>query len=338
VPKCSVIIPVFNKASLTRQCLEVLLSPPWERTEFEIIVVDDASTDATPRLLAGYGNRIRVVTHQANTGFATAVNDGAAAAAGEYFVFLNNDTVPQPGWLDALVRYAEAHPRAAVVGCKLLFPDGTIQHAGVVVSQDRLVKHIYGGFPGDHPAVNKSRRFQVVTAACALVRRGPFHEVGGFDTAFRNSYDDVDLCLRLGERGYEIHYCHESVLYHMESVSEGRFDHTDPNDRLFRSRWLDRVRPDDLQYYIEDGLLTVNYWEMYPIHLDVSPLLAVVTEEERKRHADRLLDRRSRQVFELLRENIRLTVRLQEAEFRAAHGNGAPGAAAPSQAAHGRRA
>src|SRR5215471_14443856 len=96
---CSVIIAMHNKGSLTRQCLDALLAAP-ARTPFEIIAVDDASADGTPGLLAGYGDRIRVVTHATNTGFATACNDGAAAARGEYVVFLNNDTIPQSGWLD----------------------------------------------------------------------------------------------------------------------------------------------------------------------------------------------------------------------------------------------
>jgi GT2 family glycosyltransferase len=317
-PRCTVIIPVHGKASLTRRCLDVLFTQQPQGFEREIVVVDDASPDATPQLLARYGNRIRVVTHAANAGFSTACNHGAATARGEYLVFLNNDTVPQPGWLETLVRYADVHPQAAVVGCKLLFPDDTVQHAGVVVCQDRELCHIYAGFPADHPAVNKSRRFQVVTAGCALVRRGPFHEVGGFDTGFRNSYDDVDLCLRLGERGYEVHYCHESVVYHLESVSDGRFLHTDQNSRLYGSRWRHRVRPDDLKYYVEDELLQIYYNRVTPLEIDVSPLLATPNREESRRQVDRLLRDRARQVYELLRDNVRLSVRVQEAELRAA--------------------
>src|SRR5262245_35673773 len=259
MPRCSIIIPVFNKASLTRQCLDALLGRAPEADDGEVVVVDDGSTDATPRLLAGYGSRVRVVTHPRNVGFATACNDGAAAASGEYLVFLNNDTIPQAGWLDALAGYADRHPRAAVVGSKLLYPNDTIQHAGVVICRDRYPRHIYAGFPADHPVVNKSRRFQVVTAACALLRREPFEQAGGFDPAFRTGNEDVDLCLRLGGLGCEVHYCHESVLYHLESVSEGRFKHVDANTRLYRERWAERVRPDDLQYYLEDGLLDVHY-------------------------------------------------------------------------------
>jgi GT2 family glycosyltransferase len=314
-PRCSIIIPVYNNAALTRRCLDALLGTAAQAS-FEVVVVDDASTDATRRLLAGYGGRIRTVRQQANKGFSAACNAGAAVASGEYLVFLNSDVLPEADWLDALVRYAESHPRAAAVGSKLLFPDGTIQHAGVVVCHDLHPRHLYAGFPADHPAVNKSRRFQIVTAASILLRRGPFEEAGGFDVAFRNGFEDADLCLRLDERGHEVHYCHESVGHHLEAVSEGRSNNEEDNLRLYLDRWARRVRPDDLGYYVEDGLLSLGYAHSYPARLTVSPLLAVLDDDELQ--AYRLLNTRSRQAFELLKETARLTVRVEEAELRAA--------------------
>lgn len=302
---------------MTRLCLNALLARP-PTTPSEIIVVDDASRDLTQRLLAGYGDRIRVVTHASNSGFATSCNDGAAVSAGEYLVFLNNDTLPTPGWLDALVRYADAHPRAAVVGSKLLNPDGTVQHAGVVVCQDRFTRELYPGFPSDHPAVNRSRRVPAVTGACMLVRRDAFQEVGGFDTAFENAYEDHDLCLRLGESGYEVHYCHESELCHLRSVTRaGRTDELARATRLFQTRWSRLLRPDDLQYFAEDGLIRPIYdTETFPIRLAISPLLGVVEDEERERQADRLLQERARQVHQLLQEKTALEVKLRELELR----------------------
>src|SRR5919112_210582 len=170
LPRCSVMIPVQNRMSLPRQCLNTLLEGHPESVDFEIIVVDDASTDSTQQLLTDYRERVRVVTHARNSGFAAACNDGVAAASGEYLVFLNNDTIPNAGWLDALVRYAESHPDAAVVGSKLLFPNDMIQHAGVVVCQPLYRRHLSAGFPPTPPPVKKPRRFQAVTAACMLVR------------------------------------------------------------------------------------------------------------------------------------------------------------------------
>ena len=317
MPRTSVVIPVHNWASLTRQCLDALFDTPSGTEDVEIVVVDDASSDATPETLAAYGSRIRTVHHPTNTGFGRACNDGAAAAtASEYLVFLNNDTIPQPGWLGALIAECEAYPRAAVVGSQLLFPNGTIQHAGVVICQDGYPRHVYSGFPAHHPAVNKARRFQAVTAACALFRRPVFDQVHGFDTAFRNGYEDVDLCLRIGALGHEVRYCPQSVLYHLESLSRAtRTAEYLHNDALYRERWGERARPDDVDFYLEDGLITFTYGDYYPVRIEIEPLLGVSRESDES-GADRLLAARARQVFELLRDNIRLASLLREAEGR----------------------
>ncbi|MCW5853672.1 MAG: glycosyltransferase family 2 protein [Anaerolineae bacterium] len=315
MPRCSVIIPVYNHAALTRQCLDALMAHPPRACEWEVVVVDDASRDATPTLLAGYGERIRVVTHPENASFATSCNDGARPATGDYLVFLNNDTIPMPGWLDALVEYAEARPAAAVVGSRLLFPDGTVQHAGVVIGQDRHPWHLYFGFPGDHPAVLKARQFQIVTAACMLIRRTAFEAVGGFDPAYRNGYEDVDLCLSLGQTGHEVHYCPRSVVYHLESPTRGRrTEEVEHNVRLYRQRWQDRVQPDDFDYYLADGLIRVAYPYPYPLGLTVDPHLAIVAQSERLPRLEEILDQRARQVTGLLKENIRLGVLLGQPE------------------------
>jgi len=314
VTRASVVIPVFNRAALTRQCLDALFRHT-PVVDFEVIVVDDASTDATPNMLRTYQDQIRVVRHDANMGFATACNDGAVEATGEFIVFLNNDTIPKAEWLDALVRYADDHPKAAVVGSKLLFPNDTIQHAGVVICQDRYPRHIYTGFPAQHQAVSRSRRFQVVTAASFLIRRAALDLARGFDTTYLNGYEDVDLCLRLGELGYEIHYCHESEAYHLESVSDGRLNNVDRNTRLYVERWSDRVRPDDLAFYAEDGLLRVDYSQSYPLTFHVAPLLGSGRGGDGDDPAHRLIAARSRQVFDLLRDNVLLNVRVREAEL-----------------------
>ncbi|MCC6312613.1 MAG: glycosyltransferase [Thermomicrobiales bacterium] len=317
-PTCSIVIPVHNRASLTRQCLNTLLSERGVPADIEIIVVDDGSVDLTSELLRAYGSQIQTIHHDRAVGFAQACNAGAGISTGEYLVFLNNDTIPRRGWLTALIRYAERNPAAAMIGAKLLFPNNTIQHAGVVFGLDRYPHHIYAGFPGDHPATAVSRRFQAVTAACCLFRRSVWNEFGGFDTAFINGWEDVDLCLRLGERGYEIHYCAESVVYHMESASRDLMAPQERDNRFrFVERWRERVRPDDFQYYLDDGLLNVVYPARYPMQLSVSPLLGGVTVGENERLGDRLLHERARQTAILLRNNIVLNVRVHEAEMRA---------------------
>jgi GT2 family glycosyltransferase len=234
-PAVSVIVPVHGRAGLTQRCLDMVLGelPP----DAELVVVDDASPDGTPELLAGYGNAIRSLRLEENVGFARACNEGAALADGELLVFLNNDVEPMPGWLAALRRHAEERPEATVVGAKLLYPNGTVQHAGVVFGQDGYPHHLYAGFPTDHPAVSRSRPLQAVTGACLLVRHAAFEAVGGFDPGYLNSLEDVDLCLRLGEAGGEVHYCHRAVLVHLESASRGRSDRFERSVALYRERW-----------------------------------------------------------------------------------------------------
>ena len=280
-PVCSIVMPVHNNSALTCQCLDALLASP-AAISAEMIVVDDGSTDGAEEALRRYGNKIHLVARKTNAGFATACNQGAAAARGsEFLVFLNNDTVPQPGWLDALVRHARNYPQAAIVGSKLLFPDGRIQHAGVVICQDRRPRHIYAGFPAEHPAVNRSRKFKAVTAACMLTRRDFFNAVGGFDTAFTNGYEDTDLCLRAGEQALDVHYCHESVLIHLQSATRwDRPEEEAKNSALYMSRWAHRTEQDDIRYYMQDNLLRFEYGPFYPLRATVAPGLADVQAKE----------------------------------------------------------
>ena len=198
---CSIVIPVFNKVELTMQCLTAL-GQVTDAPDFEVIVVDNGSTDGTEEFLTHLGGDVQVVRNEENRGFAGACNQGAAVARGRHLIFLNNDTIPLANWLAPLVEEVERDPSVMMVGSKLLFPDGTIQHAGVAFSRfHRTPYHIYQGFPADAPEVNLRRELQAVTAACVLVRRSEFEAVQGFDEGFRNSFEDVDLCLRINERG-----------------------------------------------------------------------------------------------------------------------------------------
>ncbi|HEU0115530.1 MAG TPA: glycosyltransferase family 2 protein, partial [Thermomicrobiales bacterium] len=315
---CSVIIPVHNKVTLTRACVNALLSDPETGVDREIIVVDDGSADLTPQLLAAFGDRIRVVRNEHPQGFAAACTAGIAASSHPNFVLLNNDTVPKFGWLSALARYAIRHPEAAVIGAKLLYPNDTIQHAGVVIGQNGFPQHIYLGFPSDHPAVNRSRRFPIVTAACCWIRRDDWEAMSGFDPAFRNGWEDVDFCLRLGEAGREVHYCHDAVVYHFESATrDPAAPDQRPNIDRYTERWSRKVKRDDFEYYLADGLIEAQYPHRYPIQLSISPLLAGVAIDDNKRIGDQLLFDRAKQVAVLLRNNILLNVRVHEAELRA---------------------
>ncbi|MBD0315194.1 MAG: glycosyltransferase [Nitrospiraceae bacterium] len=265
----SIVIPVWNKMELTIQCLSKL-AEATEGMDYEVIVIDNHSTDGTPEFLNRLGGDIRIIRNQENLGFAKACNQGARMARGQYLVFLNNDTIPMTGWLNALVAEAEAHAEVGIVGSKLLYPDGTIQHAGVAFHRSGLGPyHAYCQAPSDLPAVNRRRELQAVTGACLLIRRSLFEELGGFHEGFQNGFEDVDLCLRARQQGHLVIYQPSSVLYHLESQTPGRKLHDEDNARLLRERWSEQwwIADEDAIYYA-DGykLITTSEGPMVKQH------------------------------------------------------------------------
>jgi len=248
-PRVSIVIPVCDQATFTEKCLYAIAantlgegSDDGGRSplEYEVIVVDNGSTDWTMYLLHAMEGDIQVIGNDRNLGFARACNQGAAAARGEYVLFLNNGTVPRDGWLQPLVDLAAGDPAVGVVGAKLLYPDsGTVQHAGLAV-ENGIPEHVFRGVEADDPRVNETRDLDMVTGACLLIRRALYDELDGMDTQYLNGVEDVDLCLRARDAGYRVVYCSESVLEHHEAVSEGRFDHVRENVRRFEEKWGDR--------------------------------------------------------------------------------------------------
>ncbi|MCA9752976.1 MAG: glycosyltransferase [Gemmatimonadetes bacterium] len=247
-PRVSIVIPLYGRVDLTAKCLESLAANTPEGS-FEVILVDNASKDSTPDLLARLDGNVKIVRNEKNLGFATACNQGAALAATPNLLFLNNDTEAHAGWLEPLLETLE-DPTVGVVGAKLLFPDGLVQHAGVALatrpSRIPLVAfHLHYGVPADAPEVNVAHEVPVVTGACLLIRRSLFDSIGGFDTFFWNGYEDVDLCLQAGARGARVVYQPASVLTHHESMSgPERFTRVGENERLLSSRWMGKVPVD----------------------------------------------------------------------------------------------
>lgn len=231
-PEVSIIIPVFNKVELTRQCLAGI-AQHTRNTQYEIIVVDNASGDDTAEYLRR--QPVRVTTNARNLGFARACNQGSLAARGRTLLFLNNDTVPTPGWLEALLDAARK-PEVGVVGAKLLYPDGRIQHAGIGLANG-LPDHPNRFAPADTSEVNQVRELDMVTGACLIIPKALFARLGGFDESYRNGVEDIDLCLRARTAGYKVIYEPKAMLYHHEGQSAGRFDHVQQNLQLFFARW-----------------------------------------------------------------------------------------------------
>lgn len=249
----SIIIPVFNKVEYTRDCL-IALSENTDGENYEVIIVDNASSDGTREFLACLEGDITILTNEKNPGFAKACNQGAGIAKGRYLLFLNNDTIPQKRWLGEMLKVIDHDKGIAIVGSKLVYPDtGLIQHAGIVFGDIKEPYHIYKNLPAEHPAVNRLEEFQAVTAACMLIDKKVFLDAGMFDEMYINGYEDIDLCLKVRELGYKILYSPSSILCHAEFTSEGRTDCQNHNLDLFLKRWKQKIIPDENNYYARYG-------------------------------------------------------------------------------------
>lgn len=260
--KVSIIVAVYDRLEYTKKCLDSIFEF-GSKYDFEIIIVNNASSDGTKEFLDELDGKIVATHNERNLGFAKACNQGAARASGGFLLFLNNDTIVTKNWMDVLISELDENPEIAMAGSKLLFPDDTIQHAGVVFGEDKIPYHIYVREMKEKNYVNKKRKFNAVTAACMLVRKDIFDKVGGFDENFLNGYEDIDLCLKIKELGKDIIYCPESVVYHYESISEGRTDKHTENRELFLKKWGNKIQQDDFAYRKEDStqnqyLLTKN--------------------------------------------------------------------------------
>ncbi len=309
----SIVIPTHGHNGMTESCVSATLLTLGHGIDAQIIVVDDASPE--PIVLPSEADsRVTVIRSEENLGFAGACNLGAAKSQAAFVVFLNNDTTPQAGWLDAMMACVESDTTIAIVGARLLYRDGTVQHAGIAFSQrDGEPRHIYRGFPGEHPAVLRDRDFRAVTGACFLVRREAFDNLGGFDTAFTNGHEDIDFCLRARGQGLRTRYCGTAVVVHLEAVSRHTGDEgTDPNRSAFDARWSSTIVRDELQIYADDGLLRMDSDDVYPLQISCAVELAIGAELTEDVELARLLSIRSRQVFDLEKEIGYLTARLQD--------------------------
>ncbi len=244
----STIIPSFNNKEYTKKCLQSLRK---EGFGLEIIVIDNGSTDGSVDYLKKQKDII-LITNSVNKNFSKACNQGAKKARGEILIFLNNDTEVHSGWLKEIENIFLEEINIGAVGVKLLFPNGKIQHAGVVISEDKIPRHIYSYEKSNLISANKKRYYTAVTAACIAIPKKIFSEVDGFDELYVNGLEDIDLCLKIKKAGYDIIYTPKSVVTHYESISEGRFQLNKSNSDLYMSRWKN-IEPDEHKFYKEDG-------------------------------------------------------------------------------------
>lgn len=261
-PVVSIIIPLYNKIDLTRRCYDSIKTYTVN-PEYEIIFVDNGSTDATGQFLKDLKGDVKSIINDKNLGFAKACNQGASEAAGKYILFLNNDVEVMENWLKPLVDILDNDPKVAAAAGKLLFPDRTIQHAGVIIIDDHKLpdplvgRHIYYKHASDFAEANQRRTYQALTAACLLVRKSSFDAVKGFDEGYWNGYEDVDICFKFQEQNWLLVYEPESVVIHFESQSGvERFKKVQSNIERLHQKWLDKIIPDIVIY--ENGESKIN--------------------------------------------------------------------------------
>src|SRR5437660_5650926 len=220
--KTSIVIPVFNKVEFTFQCLRSLLRE-INGDYTEVIIVNNASTDETSEILSHFSGFVRVIDNDTNRGFVDACNQGASVARGKYLVFLNNDTVVLPGWLDALVETAERDPRAGAVGSLFLYPDGRVQEAGAILWSNGEAFHYGWGKSPEDRRFTFAREVDYCSGASLLSRRELFERLGGFDRRYAPAYyEDADLCMGVRSLGFKVVYQPLSRLIHYEGATAGR--------------------------------------------------------------------------------------------------------------------
>ena len=238
----SIIIPVFNQLPFTHACL-ASLQTAQQRSCFEVIIVDDCSTDGTAELIPQIGGVI-YLRNETNSGFIASCNRGAEKARGNYLTFLNNDTLVRDGWLTALVDTFAEDPYAGIVGAKLIYPDGRLQEAGGVIWRDASGWN-YGKFDDPaKPEYNYLREVDYCSAAALMIPKSLFQSAGGFDPRYAPAYyEDTDLAFKVRQAGYKVLYQPLSEVIHYEGATggtdpaTGTKKHQDINRSTFAETW-----------------------------------------------------------------------------------------------------
>jgi GT2 family glycosyltransferase len=226
-PLVSIVIPTYNKAHLVKQCIDSIVNRS-SYARYEIVLVDNNSVEqALAELIEAYHTRLgKAFVHvraEYDFNFSQLMNDGVKNSKGAYVVLLNNDTeVITPDWIEQLLAIA-VRDDVGAVGAKLLYPDNTIQHAGIELSSELMSRHVFVGSMRSasvyQNALNTIRQYSAVTAACLMVNKEKYNEVGGFDSRYKVEFNDIDFCLRLLSKGYYNVYSPHAQIYHYESAS-----------------------------------------------------------------------------------------------------------------------
>lgn len=270
-PLVSVIIPNKDEAESLKLCIESFRrTVSWEN--YEIIIVENNSTGleifSYYRELAK-DEHIRIVRWKSAFNYSAINNYGVKYAKGEYLLFLNNDIEAlEEGWLTEMLGVCQ-RPEVGAVGAKLLYPDGTIQHAGTVIGIGGIAGHMFVNMPGERSGyLHKASLmldYSAVTAACMMMKRSLYEQLGGFEERLSVAFNDVDLCLRANEAGYLVVYDPYACLRHYESKSRGAEDSPEKVRRFqeeiefMRTRWEKLLKAGDPYYNKNLSLSKWNY-------------------------------------------------------------------------------
>jgi GT2 family glycosyltransferase len=236
-PTVSFIIPTCENIALTRACLESLLETTEEVSK-EILVIDDASKDGTQDYLRGLSfPPFQILLNSERLGYARSNNTAARRARGEILCLLNNDLILPSGWFKPMERALRSRPDAGIIGNVQICPrTGRHDHWGIIFN--------YYGVPDNARRRLHLRQYwepvtesPAVTAACCMMWRRNFEEVGGFDEGYLNSFEDIDLCLKMRQKNLRHYVANQSVAYHYVSSSPGRMLHNHKNLLLFVKKW-----------------------------------------------------------------------------------------------------
>lgn len=270
-PLVSVIIPNKDEAESLKLCIESFRrTVSWEN--YEIIIVENNSTG--PEIFSYYRElakdaRIRIVRWKSAFNYSAINNYGVKYAKGEYLLFLNNDIEAlEEGWFTEMLGVCQ-RPEVGAVGAKLLYPDGTIQHAGTVIGIGGIAGHMFVNMPGERSGylhkASLMMDYSAVTAACMMMKRSLFEQLGGFEERLSVAFNDVDLCLRANEAGNLVVYDPYACLRHYESKSRGAEDSPEKVRRFqeeiefMRTRWEKLLKAGDPYYNKNLSLSKWNY-------------------------------------------------------------------------------
>ena len=269
-PLVSIIIPNKDQSEALKKCLDSIREKTSYRN-YEIIIVENNSEE--PETFAFYkkiaGEKIKVVTWEGEFNYSAINNFGVRHARGDYFLLLNNDVeIINGDWLTEMLSHCQ-RKEVGIVGAKLYYPDNTIQHAGIIIGIGGVAGSVFVGLPRAFSGYLHKASIQLdlsaVTAACMLVKRSVFEQVGGLEEKLKVAFNDVDFCLRVREKGYLVVYDPYAELYHYESKTRGAEDTKEKIRRFqteieyMRSHWIGLLKKGDPYYNCNLSLTKWDY-------------------------------------------------------------------------------